>query len=132
MFGGHCRKYGGSSGEHRLESGESTDLLNYTWIPELGPLRNYMIGNTTTISSMKVAEMVMNNVQWNWSRLQRLFNGEVLDFISACHPPSEVLGNDCCLWKLNSSGKFSIKSAYFKMGGKLVSRNLFDWMGVWN
>ncbi|KAG8502826.1 hypothetical protein CXB51_000473 [Gossypium anomalum] len=88
---------GAVSGEHCLEFGESTDLLNDTWIPELGPLRNYMIGNTITILSMKVAKMVMNNGQWNWSRL------EVLDFISVCHPPSEVLGNDCFLWKLNSS-----------------------------
>ncbi|MBA0736674.1 hypothetical protein Gogos_010197 [Gossypium gossypioides] len=94
---------------------ESIDLLNDTWILELGPLRNYMMGNAITISSIKVAKMVMNNGQWNWSRL---FNREVLDFISVCHPSTEVLGNDRCFWKLNSFGKFSIKSVYLKMDGE--------------
>ncbi|KAA3479181.1 hypothetical protein EPI10_019716 [Gossypium australe] len=72
------------------------------WISRLRSLHRYLRQSTVVPMEAKITDMTDPNGGSNWS--------EILEYIAACPPPVEVLGDDTCIWKNNDSEKTVNKS----------------------
>lgn len=52
------------------------------------------------------------NGNWDWFVLHLFFHKEILDKLACCHPPSQNLGTNGCMWKHTFNGHFTVKSTY--------------------
>ncbi|CAN1779642.1 Putative ribonuclease H protein At1g65750 [Linum perenne] len=62
--------------------------------------------------SCTVASMVNSEGQWDFPRLDRLLTPDAVDIVAGMTPPQASRGPDDWIWSLETSGRFSIKSAY--------------------
>lgn len=60
-----------------------------------------------------------------------MFRYDVLEHITACHPPKDALGVDICSWKLSTNRNFSIKLAYHSLVQDETSTEDTKWKHVW-
>lgn len=101
------------------------------WIPPLGHLKNYIVDKRAILRHATVSNFVDSNGLWDWSLLKDYFLKGILSYIAACLVPNEALGNDCCLWKLNKNGHFSVKLAYSSLTTGLSMSTLESWDLIW-
>ncbi|CAN1279045.1 hypothetical protein LINPERPRIM_LOCUS16859 [Linum perenne] len=59
-----------------------------------------------------VALMTDNEGQWDYQKLERQLVPEAIDIVTGMSPPQADKGEDDWVWGLESSGRFSIRSAY--------------------
>ncbi|CAN1851672.1 Putative ribonuclease H protein At1g65750 [Linum perenne] len=79
-----------------------------------------------------VADFVNSDGSWNFELLERLLPPYAVDLVAGMSPPKEDKGNDDWVWGCESSGLFSIKSAYAlicKVGESVESEK---WRTIWN
>ncbi|CAN1760076.1 hypothetical protein LINPERHAP1_LOCUS7390 [Linum perenne] len=56
--------------------------------------------------------MTDNEGQWDYQKLERQLVPEAIDIVTGMSPPQADKGEDDWVWGLESSGRFSIRSAY--------------------
>lgn len=78
----------------------------------MGPLSSHILVGKNIDSNVFVSEFVNVTSTWDVGLLSQFFPKAVVDCILASLPPTEALGSDKIIWKLNNSGSFSIRSAY--------------------
>lgn len=112
-------------------NGSVVSFIQDDWIPSLGPLQKYLINGISIPRHATVSQFATANEGWNWAALNECFPKEVLACIAACHVPNEALGNDLCLWKLNTNGRFTVKSAYSNLDTESNAAVLDGWDMIW-
>ncbi|CAI0378812.1 unnamed protein product [Linum tenue] len=68
---------------------------------------------------------------WDWPKLQVLFQPDILALIAGTEPPKEDLGEDKCIWGLERDGRFRLKSAYKLAADQLDATEDDLWKNLW-
>ncbi|KAL6961731.1 hypothetical protein U1Q18_048264, partial [Sarracenia purpurea var. burkii] len=61
---------------------------------------------------LKVRDYWSTNQDWKWSKLRELLPGHILDKMCSMIMSDQVVVEDSIKWSFESSGCFSVKSAY--------------------
>ncbi|KAL4372614.1 hypothetical protein AHAS_Ahas06G0283400 [Arachis hypogaea] len=95
-----------------IENGKSTSL----WRDKLLYHECAFIEDVQEINAsllnMKVADVVLENGEWNLKFLRELIPEDKILKITACHPPKESLGEDKIMWSPSQDRNFTVASAY--------------------
>ncbi|XP_060974319.1 uncharacterized protein LOC133039432 [Cannabis sativa] len=116
-----------------VANGESTNIWSDPWIPHLKDFCPKRIRDGP-FNPIKVAELILDNGQWDIQKLRCLFDHEtVAAILKGGHPSG--LGPDRWVWTLESSGQFTSKSAYLSQALEraphcVVAPKL--WNKLWN
>lgn len=113
-----------------MGNGRTIRFLHYVWIPELGELHNHLRPGVYMLHSLKVVDLVDSTGCWRLRDLEAYFSKEKLDYIVACSPPNDALGEDTCMWKVDKCGKFTIKAAYNRLTRANEGHSEHDWQLV--
>ncbi|KAK8558936.1 hypothetical protein V6N13_098547 [Hibiscus sabdariffa] len=83
------------------------------WLPKIGPLLLHCL-NVTAISeqSVKVASIVTEGGEWDWSKFQHLLPCQILIRIAVIQCLRPLLKGDLAVWAGNKLGRFIVKLTY--------------------
>ncbi|GMI82523.1 hypothetical protein HRI_001921600 [Hibiscus trionum] len=94
-----------------VRDGMLMDFWFGTWLDEEGPLASFCV-DPSVIVPVRVAGMVTDAGDWNWSVLAHHLPEDILLKLAAVPPPRRGFGEDNPGWRWNKSRCFSVKLAY--------------------
>ncbi|CAN1139380.1 Putative ribonuclease H protein At1g65750, partial [Linum perenne] len=115
-----------------IRDGRETSFWTDCWID--AGLRLIDFADTTDPEfeiNSTVADMVTEEGEWNFSLIEMFLQPEYTDLVAGMPPPRRNSGDDDWIWGCESSGRFTIKSAYNIIcnSEELPSRSI--WRSIW-
>ncbi|XP_017632558.1 uncharacterized protein LOC108475063 [Gossypium arboreum] len=91
-----------------IGDGKSVRCWKGCWVPDKGPLKNYVSGYGFFDPKTTVSEMVLPNGVWNLALFRLWLPEDVVERIISIPPPMIQAGSDCLSWSRTTS----VKSAF--------------------
>lgn len=97
----------------RIGNGNSISFWRENWIPNAGPLFNFVSGYISDFErSQAISYHVTNNNAWDVGKFQHLIPENLSNRIKAMVPPNPFNDEDSIAWKQTNDGMFHVASAY--------------------
>ncbi|KAL1134447.1 hypothetical protein V6Z11_A12G102600 [Gossypium hirsutum] len=85
------------------------------WVPNVGPLNQYVSGHGNIVLESKVKEMVLVNGYWNLDLFKLWLPEEVVKRIISIPPLLDSVRLNILFWSRMTTSVFSVKSAYYML-----------------
>ncbi|KAE8678663.1 hypothetical protein F3Y22_tig00111402pilonHSYRG00056 [Hibiscus syriacus] len=110
-----------------IGNGNSLRLWDDTWVPSLGPLRQWALFRSTVTNNIHVKDLVQSG-SWDTSSLYSLLVPKAIPHVLGIFPPGTSPEDDVIVWRPSPTGRFSVASAY----ESLVSSAWEDCNPIWH
>ncbi|KAH1091417.1 hypothetical protein J1N35_018674 [Gossypium stocksii] len=89
-----------------IGNGRTVHCWEDNWVPNVGPLKQYVPGHDNIVVHSKVSEMVMDNGDWNIDLFRLWLPEEVISRIISIPPPLDIVRPDILSWSKTTTGVF--------------------------
>lgn len=118
-----------------IGNGYVTQFWDQSWLEGISNLSEYTHTELTTADHIKKVKDHKHEGAWDLELLWQYLLKDIIHKIVGVHPPSPNNIDDYCVWKLTSSGKFSLRSMFNFLAGLTIDKeelnSAFDWKMIW-
>ncbi|CAI0543162.1 unnamed protein product [Linum tenue] len=115
-----------------IRDGQTTEFWNHPWIDQDTILEKHCLRTLTDDEKLtSVADMVNEQGEWDWTKLNSLLPNVWLSRIAGMETPKHGLGEDTTIWGLEHDGRFRLKSAYLPAANEIDMTDDQGWKELW-
>lgn len=115
-----------------IGDGRKVSFWRDKWVGSMPPLSS-LVNNENLIlnKDATVAEMTLEDGNWDFDAISSIVPSEVGDWIRGIHPPVEGI-SDRLKWLGEQNGAFTVKSCYQKFMGESLGIKDSKWKCIWD
>ncbi|CAN1794778.1 Putative ribonuclease H protein At1g65750 [Linum perenne] len=114
-----------------VKNGRNTKFWTDRWLDSGVIMRDFSTNNQGVDTSLTVSHFVSSDGNWDVDRLSGCLQNAALVQVLGMIPPCDQLGDDSISWGLETSGRFSVKTAYLLVKEIAEDGNNTKWKKVW-